>query len=74
MRFSFRGICYSEYFSLREKINFLFLCATGVFIISPFLLSIYIGNGLIPRMQFNYQFVIATVLYLIIWMLKDKKS
>ena len=25
-------------------------------------------------MQFNYQFVIATVLYLIIWMLKDKKA
>ena len=58
----------------KGKDKFLFLCATGVFIISPFLLSIYIGNGLIPRMQFNYQFVIATVLYLIIWMLKDKKA
>ena len=57
----------------KNKDKFLFLSAVGVFIASPFLLSIYIGNGLIPRMQFNYQFVIAFILYLSVWIFKDIK-
>ena len=57
----------------KNKDKFLFLSAVGVFIASPFLLSVYIGNGLIPRMQFNYQFVIAFILYLSVWIFKDKK-
>lgn len=57
----------------KEKDKFLFLCSVVVFILSPFLLSLYIGNGLIPRMQFNYQFVIATILYLIVWIIENKK-
>lgn len=57
----------------KNKDKFLFTCAVCVFMGSPFLLSIYIGNGLIPRMQFNYQFVIAFTLYMLVWVFRDKK-
>lgn len=57
----------------QNKNKILFLFAVGAFLLSPFLLSIYLGRDLIPRMQFCYQFVIAFGLYLFIWLIKDKK-
>lgn len=81
------GIFYSKVFALvfiglfvyaiinlfsksRDKI--LLLLAMMAFILSPFILSIYMGNGQIPRMQFSYQFVIAMGIY-IFSLVFDKK-
>ena len=54
----------------RDKI--LFLLTMMAFVLSPFILSIYMGNGQIPRMQFSYQFVIAVGIY-VFTLLFDKK-
>lgn len=56
----------------KSRDKFLFTCSVGVFIASPYLLSIYIGDGLIPRMQFNYQFVIAFTIYMVAYIFKSK--
>ena len=50
---------------LRKKRNnkILFCLAVLGLIISPFILSIYLGNGLLPRMQIVLSFVMAFIFY-----------
>lgn len=50
----------------RAKDKFLFLLSSIALLISPYLLSIYLGHGLIPRAQFALQFVIAFGIYFLI--------
>lgn len=56
----------------KSRDKFLFTCSVLVFIASPYLLSLYIGDRLIPRMQFNYQFVIAFTIYMFAYIFKSK--
>lgn len=49
-----------------NKNKILFLLAITALLVSPFLLSIYLGQKLVIRSQFSFQFVIAFGLYLIV--------
>lgn len=50
----------------KAKEKFLFLLASITLLISPYLLSIYLGHGLATRAQFSLQFVISFGIYFLI--------
>lgn len=50
----------------KSKDKFLFLLASITLLISPYLLAIYLGHGLITRAQFSLQFVISFGIYFLI--------
>lgn len=57
----------------QNKNKILFLLAVGAFLLSPFFLSILLGQKLAPRSQFSLQFVIAFGIYFLLLLTKNKK-
>lgn len=57
----------------QNKDKILFLLAVGAFLLSPFFLSILLGQALAPRSQFSLQFVIAFGIYFLLLLTKNKK-
>ena len=62
-----------KYIFSKKKDSFLLFLAVFTLILSPFLLSIYMGQSMIPRSQFSLQFVIAFSIYLFIMIINNKK-
>ena len=59
---------------LKKKQNnkLLFFLSIIGFILSPFILSIYLGNGLLPRMQIILSFVMGFIFYFLAKKIKSK--
>ena len=57
----------------KNKNKILFLLSSIALVLSPFFLAFYLGHALPPRSQFSLQFVYAFCIYILAWLLKDKK-
>lgn len=62
-----------KYVFSKKKDSLLLFLSVCTLILSPFLLSIYLGQSMIPRSQFSLQFVIAFSIYLFIMTINNKK-